>query len=68
MILTYLKLTIQKEMFPEHNRINVKFYKKIASSERVSLYTLFLSPKGKLITDAYIYKPKVYVNGKKQFR
>lgn len=36
--------------------------------ERISIYTLFLNPKGKLITDAFIYRPKVFENGTNSFR
>ena len=43
-------------------------YTNTVISDRLSIYTLFLSPKGKLITDAYIYKPKVFLNGKRSFR
>lgn len=33
---------------------------KLELKDKICIYTLFLSPKGKLITDAFIYKPKVF--------
>lgn len=64
MILISSKVTILKE----DNKIKVIIFLKEVIYDRISLYTLFLSPKGKLISDAFIYKPKVFLNGKKQFR
>jgi hypothetical protein len=64
MILISSKVTILRE----DNKIKVIIFLKEVISDRISLYTLFLSPKGKLISDAFIYKPKVFLNGKKQFR
>lgn len=32
---------------------------------KIALYTLFLNPKGKIITDAFIVKPKMYVSANK---
>jgi folate-binding Fe-S cluster repair protein YgfZ len=31
---------------------------------RVSLFTLFMHPKGKIITDAFIFKPRIYRQGR----
>jgi folate-binding Fe-S cluster repair protein YgfZ len=28
--------------------------------ERIALFTLFLQPKGKVLTDAFIFRPRVY--------
>jgi hypothetical protein len=35
---------------------------------RLCIYTLFLNPKGKVITDAFIIRPKVYEKNRLDFR
>lgn len=49
------------------NNINLLYPEKYpnleTNSKRISLYTMFLNPKGKIITDALIIRPKVYSSG-----
>lgn len=33
----------------------------------MALYTVFLQPKGKVITDAFVFKPRIYRNGKAEY-
>jgi glycine cleavage system aminomethyltransferase T len=33
---------------------------------KIAMYTLFLNPKGKIITDAFIFRPKQYENNTKK--
>ncbi len=35
--------------------------------QRVALYTLFLSPKAKIISDAFISTPRMFMNGKAEY-
>lgn len=35
--------------------------------QRVALYTLFLQPKGKVVTDAFVFRPRQYIGGKTQY-
>jgi folate-binding Fe-S cluster repair protein YgfZ len=34
---------------------------------KMALYTLFLDPKGKVVSDAIVVRPQIYGNGKKIF-
>lgn len=43
--------------FKEVQRGELKFNK-------IALYTLFLQQKGKIITDAFVFKPRLYEQGK----
>ena len=37
------------------------------SYQRIALFTLFLQPKGKVLTDAFVFKPRIYKNGKAKY-
>jgi folate-binding Fe-S cluster repair protein YgfZ len=37
------------------------------SFHKIALYTVFLQPKGKVITDAFIFKPRMYKKGKAEY-
>ena len=37
------------------------------SYQKIALFTLFLQPKGKVLTDAFIFIPRVYKNGKPKY-
>lgn len=37
----------------------------MAIMNKLAMYTLFLNPKGKIITDAFIFRPKQYEHNKK---
>lgn len=49
------------------NNVNLLYPEKYPqlenASRRVSIYTMFLNPKGKIITDALIIRPKVFSKG-----
>lgn len=35
--------------------------------QKIALFTLFLQPKGKVLTDAFVFKPRIYKNGKAKY-
>lgn len=35
--------------------------------EKIAIYTLFLSPKGKVVSDAFIIRPQIFEKGVKKF-
>jgi folate-binding Fe-S cluster repair protein YgfZ len=35
--------------------------------QRIALHALFLQPKGKIVTDAFIFQPRVYSQGKAEY-
>lgn len=67
MILIYLKRiqTLRMQILIRNVKILILI---LVLRDRISIYTLFLNPKGKLITDAFIYRPKVFENGITSFR
>jgi glycine cleavage system aminomethyltransferase T len=42
------------------NPNNTLIREPMAIMNKIAMYTLFLNPKGKIITDAFIFRPKQY--------
>ena len=50
---------------------DIREFKEIEKGElkfkKIALYTLFLQQKGKIITDAFVFKPRLYHQGKPEY-
>ena len=43
---------------------NIDLLYQDSKKEKAALYTMFLNPKGKIIADALVIRPRIYQNGK----